>query len=115
MYSFYCRMYCCSSFLVFLNHTFSLEPEPEPAKKKPGAGQKRTGSATLVRTRGQLESISKGDKSMEEELDETLLDEDSESETKISKMETDQDGAKSTGNIGDLNDVFKERTPVKPG
>ena len=52
---------------------------------------------------------------MEEELDETLLDEDSESETKISKMETDQDGAKSTGNIGDLNDVYKERTPVKPG
>ena len=113
MYSFYCRMYCWSSFLVFLYHTFSLEPEP--ANKKPGAGQKWTGSATLVRTRGQLESISKGDKSMEEELDETLLDEDSESETKISKMETDQDGAKSTGNIGDLNDVYKERTPVKPG
>ena len=28
-------MYCCSSFLVFLKHTFSLEQEPEPAKKKP--------------------------------------------------------------------------------
>ena len=28
-------MYCCSSFLVFLKHTFSLEQEPEPAKKNP--------------------------------------------------------------------------------
>ena len=50
MYSFYCRMYCCSSFLVFFKHTFSLEQEPEPAKKKPGAGQKWTGSATLQST-----------------------------------------------------------------
>ena len=47
MYSFYCRMYF-SSFLVFLKHTFSLEQEP--AKKKPGAGQKWTGSATLLLT-----------------------------------------------------------------
>ena len=41
-------MYCFSSFLVFLKHTFSLEQEP--AKKKPGAGQKWTGSATLLLT-----------------------------------------------------------------
>ena len=26
---------------------YELEPEPEPVKKIPGAGQKRTGSATL--------------------------------------------------------------------
>ena len=39
-----------------------------------------------VRTRGQLNSITKVNKSVEEELDKTLLDEDSEGETKISKM-----------------------------
>ena len=39
-----------------------------------------------VRTRGQLNSITKVNTSVEEELDKTLLDEDSEGETKISKM-----------------------------
>ena len=47
MYSFYCRMYCCSSFLVFLKHTFSLEqePEPEPAQKKPEPEPVKNGPA----------------------------------------------------------------------
>ena len=38
MYSFYCRMYCCSSFLVFLKHTYFF------TRAGAGAGQKKTRS-----------------------------------------------------------------------
>ena len=51
MYSFYCRMYCCSSFLVFLKHTYFFTRAGAGAgagQKKTGAGQKWTGSATLL-------------------------------------------------------------------
>ena len=40
MYSFYCRMYCCSSFLVFLKHTYFFTRAGAGA----GAGQKKTRS-----------------------------------------------------------------------
>ena len=38
------------NFLIWLKAYFlkELEPEPEPVKKIPGAGQKRTGSTTLI-------------------------------------------------------------------
>ena len=53
MYSFYCRMYCCSSFLVFLKHTYFFTRAGAGAgagqkKTGAGAGQKWTGSATLM-------------------------------------------------------------------
>ena len=67
-----------------------------------------------VRTRGQLNSLTKVKRSAEE-LDEALLDEDSEGETKMSKMETDQEADKSGGNTEELNDVFEDTPPDMPG
>ena len=42
MYSFYCRMYCCSSFLVFLKHTYFF------TRAGAGAGQKKTRSQSKM-------------------------------------------------------------------
>ena len=51
MYSYYCRMYCCSSFLAFLKHTGTYlftraEAGAGAGQKKTGAGagQKKTGA-----------------------------------------------------------------------
>ena len=58
-----------------------------------------------IRTRGQLSSsITSRSKSAKEHLDETLLDEDSDTETGGSKMEIDQAGNKKD----DTHDVFED-------
>ena len=65
-----------------------------------------------VRTCGQLNSLTKVNRSTEE-LDEALLDEDSKGE--MSKMEMDQEADKSGGYTEELNDVFEDTPPDMPG